>query len=630
MLNAMQKRAVTTNQASALILSGAGTGKSSVLVARIQHLLEQGTPAQAIMAISFTNKAANEIKQRLAAQQLPSLNDLWLGTFHSLCFKLLMMHCKEKCKVISQSQQLSIIKNLVSTLGIEIDAKKILSFINAKKDQGVRACASDELFEQLYFAYENQCEAHSLIDFGELILRTYELLNAHPALLAHYQQQFDYVLVDECQDTNAIQFAFLKLLTLPKQNLFIVGDDDQSIYGFRGAVVENMTQFQSDYPAHELVKLEQNYRCSKTILDAANHVIAHNKQRMSKVLRTDNPMGELITMFTANDAEKEARFIVGEIQRFHAQGHGLHDMAVLYRTHSQSDVLVDHLLQAQIPHFIARGQRFFDRKEIKLVLCYLQLALDCHDNGALEVCLNTPVRGIGLATRQRMEEIANRQKISYWQALETLIETREVSGKTLQGITDFIDVVKRLQEIVPVLSLSEALQAILDETRLISWFSRSDEGQERVDNLNELLQLAIDFKEDPSVELDVFEQFLAHACLSTQEENGTGVQLMTLHASKGLEFETVFLMGLEQDLFPSKNGLLEEERRLMYVGITRAKQRLFLTHAKQRQLYGSTRQQQPSRFLSEIPERLILSLKDKPAITLKLPQGLALPTPAYA
>jgi DNA helicase-2/ATP-dependent DNA helicase PcrA len=391
-----------------------------------------------------------------------------------------------------------------------------------------------------------------------------------------------------------------------------------------------MTQFQMDYPAHELVKLEQNYRCSKTILDAANHVIAHNKQRMSKVLRTDNPMGEPITVFAANDAEKEARFIVGEIQRLQAQGHGLQEMAVLYRTHSQSDVLVDHLLQAQIPYFIARGQRFFDRKEIKLVLCYLQLALDCHDNGALEVCLNTPVRGIGLATRQRMEEIANRQRISYWQALETLIEMQEVSGKTLQGITDFMNTVKRLKETVPLLSLGDALQAILNETGLIAWFLRSEDGQERLDHVNELLQLASDFKEDPSVELDVFEQFLAHACLSTQEEQGTGVQLMTLHASKGLEFETVFLMGLEQDLFPSKNCLLEEERRLMYVGITRAKQRLFLTHAKQRQLYGSTRQQQPSRFLSEIPERLVKSIKDKPAITLKLPQSLALPTPAYA
>jgi DNA helicase-2/ATP-dependent DNA helicase PcrA len=341
-------------------------------------------------------------------------------------------------------------------------------------------------------------------------------------------------------------------------------------------------------------------------------------------------MGEPITVFAANDAQKEARFIVSEIQRLQAQGHGLQEIAVLYRTHSQSEVLTDHLLQAQIPYFIARGQRFFDRKEIKLVLCYLQLALDGHDNSALEVCLNTPVRGIGLATRQRMETLANQQESSSWQALELLVATQEVSGKTLLGITGFMAVIKRLQAAVPVLSLSEALQAIIDETGLIAWFSRSDDGQERLDNLDELLQLANHFKEEPSIELSVFEQFLAHACLSTQEEQGMGVQLMTLHASKGLEFETVFLMGLEQDLFPSKNGLLEEERRLMYVGITRAKQRLFLTHAKQRQLYGTTRQQQPSRFLLEIPERLVNSLKDKPAITLKLPQGLALPTPAYA
>jgi DNA helicase-2/ATP-dependent DNA helicase PcrA len=628
MLNEQQQIAVTTPNASALILSGAGTGKSSVLVARIQHILQQGTPPESIMAISFTNKAANEIKLRLERQLQDSVSGMWLGTFHSLCFKILVMHIKTKFKVISQSQQTSIIKRLMESKNVELDAKKVISFINAKKDKALRAVESEDMFEQLYLAYEKHCTEHSMMDFGELLLRSYELLRENPKLLLHYQNKFDYVLVDECQDTNKIQFDFLKLLTMPKQNLFIVGDDDQSIYGFRGAVVENMTAFQSDYPNHELVKLEQNYRCSKTILDAANKVIANNKQRMNKVLRTENAMGDKITLFSANDDEKEASYIAGEIAKYQANGQILNEIAVLYRTNSQSDVIAQMLMQAQIPYFVAKGQRFYDRKEIKLVLCYLQLALDCHDNGAFDYCINTPIRGIGLATKQRISNYASAKGFSYWQVLESVVGTNALNGKALQGVIDFMALIKRLHDVIPELSLVEAVQFIIHETGLIGWFERSDDAQDRLDNLDELLQLAKTFNVDDSLDLTIHEQFLAHACLSNEEDKGVGVQLMTFHASKGLEFDTVFLVGLEQGLFPSKNANLEEERRLMYVGITRARKRLIITHAKQRQLYGTTLHQKPSVFLGEIPTQLVDSHKDKPVVSLKLPEGVQMPSVA--
>jgi DNA helicase-2/ATP-dependent DNA helicase PcrA len=628
MLNAQQQIAVTTPNASALILSGAGTGKSSVLVARIQHILQHGTPPESIMAISFTNKAANEIKLRLERQLQDSVSGMWLGTFHSLCFKILVMHIKTKFKVISQSQQTSIIKRLMESKNVEIDAKKVIGFINAKKDKALRAIESEDMFEQLYLAYEKHCTENATMDFGELLLRSYELLRENPKLLLHYQNKFDYVLVDECQDTNKIQFDFLKLLTMPKQNLFIVGDDDQSIYGFRGAVVENMTTFQSDYPNHELVKLEQNYRCSKTILDAANKVIGNNKQRMNKVLRTENAMGDKITLFSANDDEKEASYIASEIAKCQANGQALNEIAVLYRTNSQSDVIAQMLMQAQIPYFVAKGQRFYDRKEIKLVLCYLQLALDCHDNGAFDYCINTPIRGIGLATKQRIVNYAAAKGFSYWQVLESVVGTNALNGKALQGVTEFMALIKRLHDVIPALSLVEAVQFIIHETGLIGWFERSDDAQDRLDNLDELLQLAKTFNVDDSLELTIHEQFLAHACLSNEEDKGIGVQLMTFHASKGLEFDTVFLVGLEQGLFPSRNANLEEERRLMYVGITRARKRLIITHAKQRQLYGTTLHQKPSVFLGEIPTQLVDSQKDKPVVSLKLPEGVQMPSVA--
>jgi DNA helicase-2/ATP-dependent DNA helicase PcrA len=626
MLNEQQTCAVTTPNASALILSGAGTGKSSVLVARIQHILQQGTSPESIMAVTFTNKAANEIKQRLEKQLTESVTGMWLGTFHSLCYRLLIMHLKVKFKVISQSQQFSILKRLLDTKNIELEPKKALSFINAKKDKGVRAIESTDVFEQVYWDYQMHCKTNLLMDFGDLLLRSYELLQDSPKLLAHYQAKFAYVLVDEAQDTNYIQFEFLKLLTQAKQNLFIVGDDDQSIYSFRGAVVENMTTFQSDYPNHELVKLEQNYRCSGTILDAANQVIACNKQRMNKVLRTDNPAGDKITLYTANDDVKEAAYIVNEILKLQTKGHALNDIAILYRTNSQSDIITQSLLQAQIPFHIAKGQRFYDRKEIKLVLCYLQLALDCHDSGSFDYAVNAPIRSVGLATKQKITGYATHHEMSYWQACEAMIQSGLLNGKALQGVSEFMALIQALNQAVAELSLVDALRLIIHRAKLIGWFERADDAQDRLDNLDELLQLAMAFKGDDAVELTLQEQFLAHACLSTDEDRGTGVQLMTLHASKGLEFDTVFLIGLEQGLFPSRNGNIEEERRLMYVGITRARKRLIITHAKQRQLYGTTLHQKPSVFLNEIPTQLVDSQKDKPMVSLKLPDGVQMPS----
>ena len=621
MLNPQQQLAVTTANKSALILSGAGTGKTSVLVERLAHLLVEH-PADSIMAVTFTNKAASEIKSRLELRLHDALAGLWLGTFHSLCYRLLLMHLKVKFKVITQSQQMSLIKRLLTQDERDLDAKKVLNFISAKKDRGIRAIESDEVYEQVYMAYQIHCKAHLLMDFGELMLRCYELFREHPRLLAHYQHKFSYVLVDEFQDTNWIQYEFLRLLTQEKGNLFIVGDDDQSIYGFRGAIVENMMTFQSHYQQHDLIKLEQNYRCSQTILSAANHLIAHNQERLGKVLRTDNALGEKITIYQASDALHEAEYIASCISQLQVQGHALSDMAILYRANSQADVIAQTLREAQIPFHVARGQRFFDRQEIKLLLCYLQLCLDPQDNGAFEYALNTPTRGLGVVTKQKIIDAGLSANVSHWEACEQLLATSTLSSSVHRGLTQFMQLIRTLTQVISALPLNQALQTIMDQVGLVAWFSRHEEGQERLEHLHDCLEVAAKFTPDAALELSTPEQFLVHACLSSVEESGSGVQLMTLHASKGLEFETVFLAGLEKGVFPSGLGNLQEERRLMYVGITRAKKRLIITHAKQRQIYGTSKYQKPSLFLDELPEQFVVRLKEKPAVTLKMPERM--------
>jgi len=624
MLNEMQQQAVTTPNASALIIAGAGAGKTSVLVSRLAHHLESGVSPDKLMAVTFTNKAAFEIKHRLETHLNQSLNNLWLGTFHSLCYRMLIMHLKAKFKVISQSRQTSILKQLIESSKVEIEPRKLLTFINAQKDKGLRATDSNDELERLYMAYQTYCKENLLMDFGDLLLRCYELLSDYPKLLEHYQNKFDFVLVDEAQDTNFIQYEFLKLLTHQKQNMFFIGDDAQSIYGFRGAVLENLFTFQAEYPSHELIKLEQNYRCSKNILEAANQVISHNAKQFKKVLYTNNPDGDKITVYTAHNDQKEASYIASEILRLKGQGTALNDIAILYRTNLQSEVVMQTLQQMQIPFYVSKGQRFFERQEIKTVLSYLQLALDCHDNGSFDYVINVPQRGIGLATKQKISSYADSQNLSYWKACESMMQSNLLTGKALQGVLEFMALIKMLSESVLELSLSDAVRLIIDKTNLIQWYARSDDGSDRLENIDELLKLAGEFKADDSLELSIFEQFLAHACLSNEEETGHGVQLMTLHASKGLEFETVFLIGLEQNLFPSKKGDLEEERRLMYVAITRAKKRLIITHARQRQLYGSTQMQRPSVFLNEIPSQLLDVVSDKPTVSLKLPEGVTI------
>lgn len=625
MLNTQQSHAVTTPNKSALILSGAGTGKTSVLVKRLAHLLEQGTQPDNIMAVTFTNKAAGQIQARLETELSQPLTGLWLGTFHSLCYRILIIHLKAKFRVITQSAQISLIKKLMQGKELECEAKKVMNFINSKKDKGLRAIEdSDDIMEQIYLEYQVHCKENLLMDFGELLFRCYELFITYPKLLSHYQSKFDYVLVDECQDTNYLQFEFLKLLTHERQNLFIVGDDAQSIYGFRGAVVENLFKFQTEYPSHELVVLEQNYRCSKTILDAANHVIANNEMQMQKVLRTENPQGDKITLYTASNEQKESEYIACEILKLQEKGIQLSDIAILYRTNSQSSIIAQALLEMQIPYYVARGQSFYDRKEIKQVLCYLQLAINADDNGSFDYCINVPVRGIGLANKQKIIEYAECNHLSYFSALKHMIERKLLTGKALVGANDFVQKIESLSSIIPTLNLPDTLQTIISELKLIEWYMKSDDGQDRVDNLQELVELSANFKPDVALEMPIYEQFLTHTCLSSIEETGNGVQLMTLHASKGLEFDTVFLIGLEQGLFPARKTNLEEERRLMYVGITRAKKRLIITHAKQRFIYGTTMYQKPSVFLSEIPSKLINASREKPAMELKLPTGLAL------
>lgn len=502
MLNEMQQQAVTTPNASALILAGSGVGKTKVLVSRLSHLLSNGTSPDKLMAVTFTNKAAFEIKHRLESELNQSLNSLWLGTFHSLCYRMLIMHLKVKFKVISQSKQLSILRRLLDSHSIEIEPKKLFNFINAKKDRGLRAIESDDEFEKMYMAYQIHCKENLLMDFGDLLLRSFELLNEHPKLLTHYQNKFAYVLVDEAQDVNFIQYKFLKLLTHKKQNMFFIGDDAQSIYGFRGAVLENLFTFQVEYPNHELIKLEQNYRCSKNILEAANKVIANNTKQFKKVLFTNNPDGEKITVYTAHNDQKESSFIASEILRFQAQGHALNEIAILYRTNSQSEIVAQTLLQMQIPFYIAKGQRFFDRQEIKLILCYLQLALDADDNSAFDYAVNTPIRGIGIATKQKISSYAENENLSYWKSCEIMMQSNLLTGKALQGIIEFMSLIKMLGESVVQVSLVQALQFIIDKAGIVEWYLRSDDASsDRVENIDELLKIASNFKGDESLEL---------------------------------------------------------------------------------------------------------------------------------
>ncbi|MCE5180749.1 MAG: UvrD-helicase domain-containing protein [Betaproteobacteria bacterium] len=629
-LNPEQLEAATLPHQSALILAGAGSGKTRVLTTRIAHLIQTGQASPAgILAVTFTNKAAKEMLTRLSAMLPINTRGMWIGTFHGLCNRLLRAHHREAglpalFQILDSADQLSAIKRLLKALNVDDEKfppKQLQHFINGSKDQGLRA-KDVEAYDpytrkqqELFAAYDEQCQREGVVDFAELLLRSYELLARDAALRGHYQSRFRHILVDEFQDTNRLQYLWLKQLAGPDAAVFAVGDDDQSIYAFRGARVGNMADFERDFGVAKVIKLEQNYRSHGNILDAANALIAHNRGRLGKNLWTAESTGEPIRLYEAGTDQDEAQFIVDEARALKREGVDFADIAILYRSNAQSRVLEHALFNAGVPYRVHGGLRFFERQEIKHALAYLRLIGNNDDDGALLRVINFPVRGIGARSLEQLQEIALRNQTSLWQAAQS----GQLGGKAGASIGAFIALIESMRETCQGLPLPEQIEHMLAQSGLLAHYQGEKEGADRVENLNELINAAAGFVAES--EDDSLVAFLTHAALEAgehQAEAGSdALQMMTVHAAKGLEFHAVFLSGLEEGLFPHDNARnesdgVEEERRLMYVAITRARRRLYLSLAQSRMLHGQFRYGLASRFLSEIPEGLLKRINPAP------------------
>jgi DNA helicase-2/ATP-dependent DNA helicase PcrA len=622
-LNPAQHAAVTA-QGSALVLAGAGSGKTRVLTTRIAWLIQtaQVSP-MGLLAVTFTNKAAKEMLTRLSAMLPINTRGMWVGTFHGLCNRLLRSHHREAglpqlFQILDSQDQLSVIKRMLKSLNVDTDKydpRKLQAFINMNKEAGLRADkveAWDPYTRRLaeYFGeYDAQCQREGVVDFAELLLRSHELLARNALLREHYQERFKHILVDEFQDTSRLQYAWLQLLRGPGGALFAVGDDDQSIYAFRGADVGNMGQLMTDLGIAAPIKLTQNYRSHSTILDAANAVIGNNRNRLGKELWTDAGKGEVIRHFQASDDGEEARFVVEEIQALRRDGLEHSQMAVLYRSNAQSRAIEHALFSAGLPYKVYGGLRFFERAEIKHALAYLRLVANPDDDNAFLRVVNFPARGIGARGLEQLSDAARQAGTSLWAAACA-------SGAGKKGLAAFVLLIEGLRADSLELPLAEKIEHIVALSGLIAHYQNEKDGEDRVENLRELTNAALSFTAE--AETQSLEDFLAHAALEAGEHEAQAgqdaVQLMSVHAAKGLEFHTVFLTGLEEGLFPHENALneadgLEEERRLMYVAITRARRRLYLTHSQYRLLHGQPRYGLASRFLEEIPEALVQSLR---------------------
>ncbi len=629
-LNPEQREAATLPHQSALILAGAGSGKTRVLTTRIAYLIQTGQASPAgILAVTFTNKAAKEMLTRLAAMLPINTRGMWIGTFHGLCNRLLRTHHREAglpalFQILDSSDQLSAIKRLLKALNVDDEKyppKQLQHFINGAKEQGLRAENVDAYDpytrkqQELFAAYDEQCRREGVVDFAELLLRSYELLNRDTALRAHYQSRFRHILVDEFQDTNRLQYLWLKLLAGPDAAIFAVGDDDQSIYAFRGARVGNMLDFERDFHIEKVIKLEQNYRSHGNILDAANALISHNRGRLGKNLWTAESTGEPIRLYEAATDQEEAQFIVDEARALKRDGIEFAHIAVLYRSNAQSRVLEHALFNAGVPYRVHGGLRFFERQEIKHALAYLRLIGNADDDGALLRIINFPARGIGARSLEALQEIARRQQTSLWQAAAG----GQLGGKAGTSIGGFIALIESMRQVCDGLPLPEQIEHMLAASGLVAYYQAEKDGADRVDNLNELVNAAVGFVHE--AEDDSLAAFLTHAALEAGEHQAEAgndaLQMMTVHAAKGLEFHAVFLGGLEEGLFPHDNALnerdgIEEERRLMYVAITRARRRLYLSLAQSRMLHGQFRYGLASRFLNEIPENLLKRINPAP------------------
>jgi DNA helicase-2/ATP-dependent DNA helicase PcrA len=643
-LNDAQRLAVSAPSQSMLILAGAGSGKTRVLVHRIGWQIQvEGLSIHNILAVTFTNKAAKEMRGRIEDLLNISAHSMWIGTFHGIAHRLLRRHAKQAklpdtFQVMDSDDQLRIIKRLVKSLNIDDTKwppKKIMWFINAQKDEGIRArhmVEPNDIFQrvqlQIYKAYEEICDRSGLVDFAELLLRAHELLRDNEDLLQFYRDRFKQVHVDEFQDTNTIQYAWLRLLTEGNDNLFVVGDDDQSIYGWRGAKIENLYSFQSHYPNHQVIKLEQNYRSTGNILKSANALIAKNDSRMGKELWTDTGDGELISLYTAFNEQDEAYFVVEKIRKWVADGGLRQDVAILYRSNAQSRQFEEKLMTTGTPYRVYGGLRFFERMEVKNALAYLRIMSNHNDDASFERVINTPTRGVGAKLIDNIRLVAREKELSLWQAAVELINQNSLTPRAANALKGFLDLIQRLADEAEGKELFDKVKLIVEKSGLVEAYKKEkgEKGETRIENLEELANAArsFDFDEDNEETLNELDMFLAHATLESGDAQGDDfedcVQLMTLHSSKGLEFKLVFLVGLEEGLFPSQQstddvGRLEEERRLCYVGITRAMEQLFITHAESRRLYGKETYPRPSRFIKEIPAEFIQEIRIRASVT---------------
>jgi DNA helicase II / ATP-dependent DNA helicase PcrA len=640
-LNPQQLQAVTLPPLHALILAGAGSGKTRVLTTRIAWLLSTGQASpHTVLAVTFTNKAAREMNTRLGALVPFSLRGLWIGTFHGLCNRLLRAHHREAglpatFQILDSADQLAAIKRLLKNLNVDDEKyppRELMHFINGHKEQGLRAAQAQayDTYTQrkveLYAEYETQCNREGVVDFAELLLRCYELLSRNEPLRLHYQQRFTHILVDEVQDTNHLQYAWLQLLAGGGAHIFAVGDDDQSIYAFRGAEVGNMRDFEREYAGANVIRLEQNYRSHGNILAAANAIIKNNQERLGKNLWTDAGAGEPIRVYEGFSDFDEARFVVDEVRELARDGVNRDQIAILYRSNAQSRVLEHQLFSAGVPYRVYGGLRFFERQEVKHALAYLRLLANPDDDTAFLRVVNFPTRGIGARSLENLQAAAHQNNSSLYNAAASL------TGKAAATVGAFVRLIETLRHGTEALPLPEMLEQMLETSGLRAHYQAEKEGQERLENLNELVNAAANFQEEDAVEeLTGLAGFLAHASLEAGEhqagEGEQAVQLMTVHAAKGLEFDVVFITGLEQGLFPHENSIqeragLEEERRLMYVAITRARNRLYLAHAQSRMLHGQTRYSLPSVFLDELPPELLLCL-NRVAETAAMPAAPA-------
>ncbi|EKF9500717.1 DNA helicase II [Vibrio cholerae] len=641
-LNDKQREAVAAPLENLLILAGAGSGKTRVLVHRIAWLIsvEEASPFS-VMAVTFTNKAAAEMRGRIEELMHGTASGMWCGTFHGICHRILRAHyldakLLEDFQIIDSDDQQRLLKRLIKAHNLDDKqwpARQVAWWINNQKDEGLRPAhinAFDpvtQTYLKLYTAYQEACDRAGLVDFAEILLRALELLRGNQHIREHYQARFKHILVDEFQDTNAIQYAWLRMMAGAQSNVMIVGDDDQSIYGWRGARVENIEKFTREFPSVNTIRLEQNYRSTKTILEASNTLIANNSERMGKQLWTEGLVGEPISVYSAYNELDEARFVVSKIKGWQEQGGTLTDCAILYRNNAQSRVLEEALLQASLAYRIYGGMRFFERQEIKDALSYLRLINNRNDDTAFERVINTPPRGLGDKTLETIRFAARDRGCTLWDASVGLLNDQVLTGRAASALSRFVELINALEEEGIDMPLHVLTDHAVKTSGLLEMYQqeKGEKSKARIENLEELVTATRQFeKPEEAQEMTMLTAFLTHAALEAGEgqadEHDDAVQLMTLHSAKGLEFPLVFMVGVEEGMFPSQMsaeeaGRLEEERRLCYVGMTRAMQKLYITYAEMRRLYGQDKYHKPSRFIRELPEGCLDEVRMKAQVS---------------